>query len=103
MTSSAPPCSRLWSWPTPALWGGPCNALEPGCLPSGKIRSALFGANNPRVLPTRMLDGAADVWEGRIRLWGADLWVQDVDFPAKSGPSRDRGDGALVFRPRTSI
>ena len=69
----------------------------------GKIRSVLFSASNPRVLPTRMLDGAAEVWEGRIRLWGTDLWVQDVQLPAESGPSRERADGDLLFRPRTSI
>jgi hypothetical protein len=39
----------------------------------GKIRSILFAADNPRVLPARVLDGVAEVWEGRIRLWGADL------------------------------
>jgi hypothetical protein len=51
----------------------------------GKIRCALFGASNPGVLPTRALDGAAEVWEGRIRLWDADLWVQDVEFPPEPG------------------
>jgi hypothetical protein len=73
----------------------------------GKIRSVLFAADNPRVLPTRVLDGAAEVWEGRIRLWGTDLWIQDVAFPPVSGP-RDmseelgrfrRSDGDLLFSP----
>jgi hypothetical protein len=78
---------------------------------SGRIRSVLFAADNARVLPTSLLDGAAEVWEGRIRLWGTDLWIQDVEFPPVSGP-RDmseelgrfrRSDGNLLFGPRTWI
>ncbi len=77
----------------------------------GKIRSVLFGANPAGVLPSQSLDGAAEVWEGRIRLWDADLWVQDVDLPPEAGPLKDlddRGnvrpsDGNLAFRPKTAI
>jgi hypothetical protein len=77
----------------------------------GKIRSVLFAPDNPRVLPTRVLDGAAEVWEGRIRLWTADLWIQDVELPAEVGPLETfdakgrirRSDGDLWFRPRTSV
>ena len=54
-----------------------------------KIRCALFGASNPGVLPTRVLDGAAEVWDGRIRLWDAELWVQGVSFLPLQGLSRD--------------
>ena len=51
----------------------------------GKVRSVLFGAEFPGILPTTRLDGAAEVWEGRIRLWNADLWVQDVELPPTLG------------------
>jgi hypothetical protein len=77
----------------------------------GKIRCVLFGADNPRVMPTRVLDGAAEVWERRIRLWSADLWVQDVELPPTAGPLEvfdekgrlRRSDGDLLFRPRTRV
>jgi hypothetical protein len=80
----------------------------------GKIRSILFAADNPGVLPARVLDGVAEVWEGRIRLWGADLWIQDVELPPEAGPlgvfdeisrrrPRSDWDGDLVFGPRTWV
>src|SRR4051794_39487241 len=69
----------------------------------GKIRSALFDPENPRVLPTRLLFGAAKVWERRIKLFDADLWVQGVEGPIVHGPARERSDGDLIFRPRTLI
>jgi hypothetical protein len=80
----------------------------------GKIRSILFAADKPGVLPARVLDGVAEVWEGRIRLWGADLWIQDMELPPEAGPlgvfdenSRRRPradwDGDLVFGARTWV
>ena len=77
----------------------------------GKIRCALFGASSASVLPTRVLDGAAEVWEGRIRLWDADLWVQDVEFPPRPGmftrgDARGRhlpADERLLFCPPTLV
>lgn len=59
------------------------------------------------MLPTRMLDGAAEVWEGRIRLWDADLWVQEVELPPTPGTftrldAKGRhwpADERLLFRP----
>lgn len=69
----------------------------------GKIRSVLFDPENPRVLPTRVLFGAAEVWDGRIKLFDADLWVQGVEGPPEHGPARERSDGDLIFRPKTLI
>jgi hypothetical protein len=69
----------------------------------GKIRSVLFDPENPRVLPTRLLFGAAEVCERRIQLFDADLWVQGVEGPPVHGPARERSDGDLIFRPKTLI
>jgi len=69
----------------------------------GKIRSVLFDPENPRVLPTRVLMGAAEVWDGRIRLFDADLWVQGIEGAPESGPSPERSNGDLIFRPKTLI
>lgn len=75
----------------------------------GKVRSALFDGDD-RVLPSRRLDGAAEVWEGRIRLWDADLWIRSRDEDVESGSvdpfktgKMKRTDDHLAFRPRTSI
>lgn len=78
---------------------------------SGKIRCVLFATDGPAVLPTRVLDGVAEVWDGRIRLWKVDLWIQDVAGPPEAGPLDnvdDKGrfrpsDGDLLFRPPTWI
>lgn len=77
----------------------------------GKIRCALFSPAPATVLHTRSLDGSAEVWEGRIRLWGAEVWVQGVEFPGEPGPLSDVDDkgrvrpaeGTLTFRPKTTI
>lgn len=58
-----------------------------------------------------MLDGAAEVWDGRIRLWDADLWVQDVEFPPELGAVERRdekgrhwpADERLLFGPPTLV
>lgn len=69
----------------------------------GKIRSVLFDPENPRVLPTKVIFGAAEVWERRIKLFDADLWIQDVEGPPEHGPTERRSDGDLIFRPKTLI
>lgn len=69
----------------------------------GKFRCALFGPENPRVLPTRRLFGAAEVWEGRIKLFTADLWIQGVEGHPERGPRAEHSDGDLLFRPKTLI
>lgn len=78
----------------------------------GKIRSVLFDPDGPDVLPSDRVDGAAEVWPGRIRLWDAHVWVQGVEFPPQAGPLeqfdeegkfRPQTGGDLLFRPRTWI
>ncbi|HSE69933.1 MAG TPA: hypothetical protein VLA97_04175 [Nocardioidaceae bacterium] len=78
----------------------------------GKIRSVLFDPDGPGVLPSDRIDGAAEVWPGRIRLWDADVWVQGVELPPQAGPLepfdeegtfRPETRGDLLFRPRTCI
>jgi len=78
-------------------------------IKQGRVRSILFDGDEG-VLPSRSLDGVAEVWEGRIRLWDADLWIRSVDATAEIGPvdpfkdgKLKPSDGDLAFRPRTSI
>lgn len=75
----------------------------------GKVRSALFDGDDG-VLPWSHLDGVAEVWEGRLQLHGADLWIRSVDGDVEAGPidpfatgRLKRPDDQLTFRPKTSI
>ena len=75
----------------------------------GKVRSALFDGDDG-VLPWSHHDGVAEVWEGRLRLTGADLWIRSVDAEVEAGPidpfatgRMKRPDDRLTFGPKTSI
>ncbi len=78
-------------------------------ITQGKVRSALFDGDHG-VLPWSHLDGVAEVWEGRLQLSGADLWIHSVDGEVEAGPIDPfatgrfkRPDDQLTFGPKTSI